>query len=181
MEALDETVRRIFPDLPSHLPAPELADRQRSILLSHISESTNQRRGGGYRTIFKKRVPLGIALGLALSGLGGGIGWAISNSSAPSASPPATPSITFTVCAATTPSGSSANYVIVGSDCGPGHLPQVGFTPESPPHTYCVVSGEAPIPQNMIFVTDSTSCPNGYETTSPPPDTTPSIPQGPRG
>jgi hypothetical protein len=21
-------------------------------------------------------------------------------------------------------------YVVVGSDCGPGHLPEVGFTPE---------------------------------------------------
>ena len=126
----------------------------------------------GYRGIFKKRVPLGIALGLALSGLGGGIGWAISTSSTPSASPPATPPITYTLCAATTPSGSSANYVIVGSECGPGHLPQVGFTPESPPHTYCVVSGEAPIPQNMIFVIDSATCPSGYETTSAPPDST---------
>jgi hypothetical protein len=173
METLDDTLRRAFPDLPSHVPAPEQTHVQRAVLLSHMSEATNQHRGRGYRTIFKKRVPLGIALGLALSGLGGGIGWAISTSSTPGTAPPATPSTTYTLCAATTPSGSSANYVIVGSECGPGHLPQVGFTPESPPHTYCVVSGEPPIPQNMIFVTDSASCPSGYETTSPPPTTTP--------
>jgi hypothetical protein len=176
MKTLDDTLRMVFPDLPSHVPAPEQTDGQRMVLLSHISEATNQHRSRGYRTIFRKRVPLGIALGLALSGLGGGIGWAISTSSTPSASPPATPSITYTLCAGTTSSGLSANYVVVGGECGPGHLPQVGFSPESPPHTYCVVSGEAPLPENMIFVTDSTSCPSGYETTSPPPDTGPLTP-----
>ena len=172
METLDDSVRRVFPDLPSNLPEPGQADRQRSVLLSHISEATVQHRNRGYRGIFQKRVPLGIALGLALSGLGGGIGWAISTSSTPSASPPPTGSITYTLCAASAPGGASANYVIVGTECGPGHLPQPGFTPESPPHTYCVVSGETPIPQNMILVIDSANCPSGYETTSPPPSTT---------
>jgi hypothetical protein len=177
MDTLDDIVSSAFPDLPDHLPAHEQTERQRRVLLSHISEATNQSRRQGYRPIFKMRVPLGIALGLALSGLGGGIGWAVSTSSTP-ASPPATlpmtyAPITYTLCPATTPNGSSANYVIVGSECGPGHLPQVGFTPESPPHTYCVVSGETPIPKTMIFVTDSTSCPTGYEATSPPPDRSP--------
>lgn len=178
MESLDDIVCSAFPDLPNYLPAREQTERQRSVLLSHISEDANQHRRQRHRATFKMRVPLGIALGLALSGLGGGIGWAVSTSSTPSTSPSATlpmtyAPITFTLCPATTLSGSSANYVIVGSECGPGHLPRVGFTPESPPHTYCVVSGEASIPKNMIFVTDSTSCPSGYEATSPPPDTTP--------
>jgi len=94
MGTLDDTLRSVFPDLPSHVPDPEQTNGQRSFLLSHISEATNQHRSRGYREIFKKRVPLGIALGLALSGLGGGIGWAISTSSTPSASPPATPPAT---------------------------------------------------------------------------------------
>jgi hypothetical protein len=162
METLDDIVCSVFPNLPSHLPGRDQAERQRTALMSHISKTENQRLGQSHRTIFKMRVPLGIALGLTLSGLGGGIGWALST----------TPSAAYTLCAATTPGGSSANYVIVGSECGPGHLPQVGFSPESPPHTYCVVSGEASIPKNMIFVTDSITCPSGYETTSAPPDTT---------
>jgi hypothetical protein len=169
MKTLDDIVCSVFPDIPDHLPAPEQSDRQRTVLLSHISEATNLPRRRTDRAIFKIRVPLGVALGLALSGLGGGIGWAISASSAPSASPPAGPPNIYTLCAATTASGSSANYILAGSVCGPGHLPEVGFTHGSPPHTYCVVSGKAPIPQNMILVTDSTSCPSGYEATSSPP------------
>ena len=172
MEIIDDGLRKVFPDLPGNIPAPGQADRQRSFLLSHISEASNHHVNRSYRGIFRKRVPLGIALGVALSGLGGGIGWAISASSSPSAAPPPTGSITYTLCAASTPSGASANYVIVGSECGPGHLPQPGFTPESPPHTYCLVSGETPIPQNMILVIDSANCPSGYETTSPPPSAT---------
>jgi hypothetical protein len=169
METIDDVVCSVFPDVPGHLPSSEQSDRQRSVLLSHMAQATSRPRGRRHRTTFKRRIPLGIALGLALSGRGGGIGWAISTSSGPSALPPAgSPSI-FTVCAGTAPDGSSANYIIAGRVCGPGHLPEVGFNPQSPPHTYCVVSGKAPIPQNMIFVTSSTSCPRGYETTPPPP------------
>lgn len=171
METLDDIVRGAFRDMPGGLPSPEQSERQRILLMSHIAEAAPQHRSRRRPTTFKMRVPLGIALGLALSGLGGGIGWAISSSS-PSASPPAGSPNVYTTCAGSTSTGLTANYIVAGSECGPGHLPQVGFNAESPPHTYCAVSGEASIPQNMIFVIDSTACPSGYETTSAPPDST---------
>jgi hypothetical protein len=169
MQPLEDAVHLAFPPSPSHRPAPGQAETQRRALLSHISETTNRQRSGGHRTLLKRRVPLGVALGLALSGLGGGIGWAVDSSSSPSVSPSHRPtSITYTACGATTSSGARANYVVVGTRCGPGHVPPgVGFTPESPPHTYCVISGEARIPRNMILVVDSAHCPSGYVTTSP--------------
>jgi hypothetical protein len=172
METLDDVVCGVFPERPGLDPTFEQTDRHRSILLTHISESTSKHRSRRCRQAFRVRVPLGIALSLSLSGLGGGIGWAISSSSGPSAPAPAGMPNVYTACAATTPSGLTANYIVAGSVCGPGHLPEVGskvgFTQASPPHTYCVVTGESPIPQNMILVTDSLSCPSGYETTAPP-------------
>jgi hypothetical protein len=169
MEPLEDAVRLAFPP-SSHRPALGQAETQRNVLLSHISETTNRRRSRHHRTVLKRRVPLGIALGLALSGLGGGIGWAVNSSSGPSASPSLrATSITYTACRATTSSGARANYVVVGSRCGPGHVPlKVGFSPESPPHTYCVISGATRIPRNMILVVDSSHCPSGYVRTSAP-------------
>lgn len=172
METLDDLVRSVFPDTPGQCPSPEQSETQRSLLLSHIAESRSQHQSRRRRPSFRVRLPLGLALGLGLSGLGGGIGWAISSSSGPNFSQPAgTPDI-YTACAATTSGGSTVDYIVAGSLCGPGHLPQVGskvtFTQASPPHTYCVVTGQPPVPQNMILITDSTSCPVGYETTSPP-------------
>jgi hypothetical protein len=168
MEPLEDAVRMAFPHSSSHLPAPGQAESQRLVLLSHISETTNRRRSRGYRALLKRRVPLGVALGLALSGLGGGIGWAIDASSSPTASTVLGPTpITYTACGATTKTGARANYVVVGTRCGPGHVPSgVSFTSKSPPHTYCVISGAARTPRNMILVVDSADCPSAYRTTS---------------
>jgi hypothetical protein len=172
VETLDDLVRRVFPDMPGQCPTPEKSDGQRRLLLSHIAESTSQHQNRRRRPSFRVRLPLGVALGLSLSGIGGGIGWAISSSSGPSASQPAgTPDI-YTACAATTSDGSSVTYIVAGSLCGPGHLPEVGskvtLTQKSASLVYCVDSGQPSEPQNMILVTDSTTCPVGYETGSPP-------------
>jgi len=172
METLDDVVCSIFPDVPAHLPGAEQSGGQRTVLMSHIAKAASQHGSRHSRTAFKVRVPLGIVLGLAFSGLGGGLGWAISGSSAPNLPPSASSPNTYTACAATTPTGSSANYIVAGDVCGPGHLPEVGFNKQSPPHTYCVLSGKALVPQNMILVLNLSSCPSGYVTTPPPASTT---------
>jgi hypothetical protein len=170
MDLLEDTVRAAFPELPTHLPAPGQLERQRARLHSHIRDTTTQQRSRSLQTLLKRRAPLGVALGLALSGLGGGIGWAINSSSGAHASPSLGASAnTYTACSAATPSGARANYVVAGTRCGPGHVPSgVGFTPASPPHTYCVISGAARIPRNMILVVDSARCPSGYRATHAP-------------